>query len=345
MSLPDFSRLSLQQADTGASLVGHAQCDPNKSAWPCMRLKPSRHNWRLAEPLLDPGIAMDSCTIMVRVTSGVGWQRDTPYYTVKNSWQWQVFLELVREKLPTYKVRFHLAVTSEPWFEEGRTPALIPNKDPNATWFHLAKNRGFFDGVLHGSRHKDGKFIMGFVSFKERDPQILAVLFTAMHEYNQRYPNPLSASPVEPEEEEEAPWAPVPAPAPAPALQESAQARARRQARETREAKQARREQARARLDAAARASRRMQPRAESPPLEVVDEPVPASPPKQEWHNELEQLMDDDVWDLLGPDLAVPDPALDQPTPAPGYQAPKALPELLTDEEVREFQDLYGWVS
>ena len=83
MSLPDFSRLSLQQADTGASLVGHAQCDPNKSAWPCMRLKPSRHNWRLAEPLLDPGIAMDSCTIMVRVTSGVGWRVPSPSAPVR----------------------------------------------------------------------------------------------------------------------------------------------------------------------------------------------------------------------------------------------------------------------
>ena len=85
MSLPDFSRLSLQPAETGVNLVGHAQCDPNKSAWPCMRLKPSLHNWRLAAPLLDSGITMDSCTIMVRVTSGAGWDRDTPYYTVKTA--------------------------------------------------------------------------------------------------------------------------------------------------------------------------------------------------------------------------------------------------------------------
>ena len=293
MSLPDFSRLSLQPAETGVNLVGHAQCDPYKSAWPCMRLKPSLHNWRLAEPLMDAGITMDSCTIMVRVTSGAGWDRDTPYYTVKNSWQWQVFLELVREKLPGYRVSFHLAVTSEAWIQEGRTPALIPNRDPNATWFYLAKYRGFFDGDLHGSRHKDGKFITGFVSFKERRPEVLAALFTAMHEYNQRYLNPLLASPVEPEEEAE----PV----------------------------------------------------------------VPSPTPNEVWHEELEQLMADDVWNLLAHDPEPdpePDPATDlapcpdrdrppggnatppcdRPVPEP---APAPAPELPTDDEVREFETRY----
>ena len=341
MSLPDFSRLSLQQADTGVTLVGHAQCDPNKSGRPCMRLKPSLHNWRLAEPLLGPGITMDSCTMMVTATSGLGWARDTPYYTVKNSWQWQVFLELVRERLPGYKVSFHLAVTSEAWLQAGRSPALIPNKDPNATWFHLAKDRGFFDGDLHGSRHKDGKYIIGFVSFKERRPEVLAALFTTMHEYNQRFLNPVLKSPVEPEEE-----APAPAPAPAPAVapKELERARARQQAQEAREAKQARREEARVRLAQKRQEQRAWQlqgslqepPRAESPPLEVAAEPVPES--KEELHDALEQLMADDVWDLLGPE-PVPDPV-----PEPARAPEPELAELPTDEEVRNFaQKHFGW--
>ena len=299
MSLPDVSRLSLQPAATGVNLAGHAQCDPSKSAWPCMRLKPSLHNWRLAAPLLDPGITMDSCTMMVKATEGASWARDTPYYTVKNSWQWQVFLDLVREKMPRYKVRFRLAVTSEAWLQAGRKPEVIPDKDPNATWYNLAKDKGFFDGDLHGSSHKGGKYIMGFVSFKEVHAVVLATLFTAMHEYNQRFPAPLLASPVEPKEEEQPP---APAPAPAVAPQESA-----------RKAKQARREEASARM----------------------------AQKKQEFQDELEQLKADDVWSLLGPEPKQEPETVPDPVPEPARVPEPELPELPSAEEVREFEKEY----
>ncbi len=346
MPLPDFSRLSLQPAATGVNLVGHAQCDPNKSAWPCMRLKPSGHNWRLAAPLLDPGITMDSCTMMVKATEGASWVRDTPYYTVKNSWQWQVFLELVREKMPRYKVRFRLAVGSESWLQAGRKPEAIPDKDPNATWYNLAKDKGFFDGDLHGSSHKDGKYIMGFVSFKEVHPVVLATLFTAMHEYNQRFPAPVLESPR------------------ARQLRSEEKVRQEEEARQAEEAKQKRDQEAKARLEAVAQevkqaqkeeAARRAQDRkaraaaqqkearatwnaaAQLNRLTTPQQPRSPSPPLEV---EAERLLtSDEVLELFDGPGSVPDP-MPEPARAP---EPERL-ELPTDEEVRAFErEYFSW--